>query len=91
MRTRQPNKSLSLEEIRELIHTHKEKGRKIIADLAKLHNHYTKMQEYYSEWEDELNVIQRHIDVAAEEHGIPAKEVEEYDALADVLSDISGE
>lgn len=84
---REPNKSLTLQEIREVIEKHKEKGRKIVADLQRLQGHYVKMQEYYSAWEDELDDIQKLIDEAAKANGIDPDAVEEFDALADALGD----
>lgn len=87
MRIREPNKSLTLDELRKEIEKHKEEGRKIVADIKILLSHYKKMEEYYSEWEDELNNIQNKINKASQDYGIPVKEVEEYDALSDVFGE----
>lgn len=85
MRIRQPNQCLSLAELRELIRKHKARGREIIKELKNLQAHWEKMQEYYEEWEADLNKIQDAINEASIEHKVPPQEIEEYDALEDLL------
>lgn len=85
MRVRKPDATISLHELRQQIIRHKEKGRHIVAEIKKLEAHFEKMQEYYEEWEKELNSIQETITAAEKEHGIQAREVEEFDPLDDLL------
>lgn len=87
MKVREPNKSLSLKELRDVISDHKEKGRKLVAELNKIRAHAAKMEEYYSAWEDELALIHNMIVKASAEHGITQDKVEEYDALEDVFGE----
>ena len=87
MRVRKPDQSLNLADLKEEIYRHKEKGRQIAADLKNLSSHYEKMQEYYEEWENQLNKIQEAINQASEEHSIPKEEVEEYDVLSDLFGE----
>ena len=87
MRIRKPDQSLNLAELREEVYKHKEKGRLIVADLKSLLSHYEKMQEYYEEWESELNRIQEAINQASEKHNIPKEEVEEYDILSELFGE----
>lgn len=85
MRTRAPNQTMPLEELRKKVWKHKQEGREIIKKMITLQAHFEKMQEYYEEWEEKLKAIDDDIQAAAAEHGIPPQEVEEYDALDDLL------
>lgn len=80
MRGRKSNADLELADIRNKIIKHREKGLILIS-------HFNKMQEYYEQWETELNEIQEAITKISEEHGVSTKEVEQYDALADVFGE----
>lgn len=84
---RYASKSYSLEELREIAAKHREEGRKIINEITKITSHFKKMEEYYSEWEDRLNDIQKAINEKSEETGIPPDKIEikEYDILDDIL------
>lgn len=85
MRMRKPDATINLEELKRKIQEHKDKGRELIVALKCLISHFERMQEYYSEWEDRMNAIQNEINKASEEHGVPIEQIEEYDALADML------
>jgi uncharacterized protein YydD (DUF2326 family) len=70
---------IDLHAIREEIVKHVDEGKKIIS-------HYNKMLEYYSDWEDRLNAIDKKIAEAEEATGLTKDEIVEYDALAEALT-----
>lgn len=88
---RRPNVNITLEELRQLIQDHKEKGRELIAQIRLLESHYNKLQEYYGEWENQMNSIQNAINKLSEEEGVPIEKIEEYDALSDMLGDLQND
>lgn len=79
MRLKKPKAQLNLQELREEIIALKKEGQIIMS-------HYKKLDEYYSDWEDRLYKIEKKIQEAEEQYNIPKEEIEEYNALADVLS-----
>lgn len=88
MRTRMPDASISLEDLKKLIAVHKEEGRKLIGEMKKLQSHFEKMQEYYSEWEDDMTALEGLIDQHKEEHGLPIEKIVEYNVLDDIMGDL---
>ena len=64
--------------MREEILNLKSEGKKIVS-------HYTKLEEYYSDWEDRLYKIEKKIQIAESELGLDKQEIEQYDALEDAL------
>ena len=85
MRIRKPDADISLTELKQIIQEHKEKGRELVAGMKILLSHAEKMEEYYSEWESRANEIQEAINNLSKEQGIPLGQIEEYDALTDML------
>lgn len=72
-------KVIDLADLRERIEKHKEDGEKIIS-------HFNKMQEYYSNWEDRLLVLEKEISEAESTLGLTKEEVTEYNALDSAFS-----
>lgn len=89
MRVRTPDKSISLEELKHLVKKHKERGRELITEIKKLEAHYDKMNEYYEQWEEDILSISKEIDNLKVSHGVTIEQVEEYDALKDILGDLA--
>ncbi len=77
----------TLDQIKQAIRKHKERGKWIINETRILESHFTKMQEYYMEWESDMLTIQREIEKAKDKYGIPETEIEEFDALSDLLGE----
>lgn len=88
MRIRAPNQSIQLDELHNEIVKVKDKGIEVVRRLKILLSHFEKTQEYYEEWENDLNKIQEKINTASVEHKLPIAQIEEYDALTDALGDI---
>ena len=78
-RIKQKRTEIDLRELRKEILAHKEEGKKIIS-------HFKKLEEYYSDWEDRFNTIEKKITQAEEDHGLTRDEVTAYDALEDALA-----
>lgn len=89
MRVRAPDISISLEELKLLIRKHKERGRELIVEIKKLEAHFDRMNEYYEQWEDDILAINKEIDKLKVSHGITIEQVEEYDALKDIMGDLA--
>ena len=79
MRIRKPKTEINIKDLREEIIRIKDEGTKIIS-------HYTKLEEYYADWEDRLYKIEKKIQLAEIELGLDKQEIEQYDALEDALS-----
>lgn len=82
-----------LKTLKYLVQKHREQGKKLVEGLKKLQDHAAKMEEYYTNWEFDFVAIQKAIDEAKEKHGIPQEEIEEieeFNALDDLLGDENG-
>lgn len=76
-----------LKTLKYLVQKHREQGQKLVEGLKNLQAHAVKMEEYYTSWELGFVVIQKAIDEAKEKYGIPQEEIEEFNALDDLLGD----